>query len=191
MDTQSFENDRTSPSLNVTQLEQPRRAFKLPKFGEIVNGTRSVITERAGLNKFNINKHIHPEKMTNIFDADKPKFNNPFADAYNNKTAYAKQYGLDLDGDYNFDLQEIQKWQQNFKRPEWTKKKSLDDMNIVEQNLYLATQMSGWIVQDVFSNLKAPWKKSDQSLEERYSSIVQRQRESRARYESKMKELQE
>ena len=62
----------------------------MPKFGEMINGTRSVITERAGLNRFNINKHLHPEKMLNIFNSGNQKFTNPFADAYTNKTAYAK-----------------------------------------------------------------------------------------------------
>ena len=62
----------------------------MPKFKKIISGTRSVITERAGLNKFNISSHVHPEKMLNIFDTNNKKYGNPFADAYNNKTAYAK-----------------------------------------------------------------------------------------------------
>ena len=62
----------------------------MPKFGNMIKGSRSVITERAGLNRFNISNHIHPEKMLNIFNAGNQKYGNPFADAYNNKTAYAK-----------------------------------------------------------------------------------------------------
>lgn len=68
-------------------------------------------------------------------------------------------YGADIGNEFNVNIKELSKFISD--KHEQFKNRKIEDMNIVEQKLFMASQMGKWMVQEVFDSLRNPVERND------------------------------
>lgn len=56
--------------------------------------------------------------------------------------------------------------------------RKIEDMSVIEQKLFMATQMGTWMVKELFSNLRNPVQKNAE-MQEKLTQIIEKQIQSK------------
>ena len=163
------------------------REFDKPSMSDMLGDVDLTpkIVENSANKRFDVSSHIHPEHLTNIFrhksveipdlsEKSGPKWNQLFK----NKGKKNPEGSDSLDEKHankGSDTQEpknpFSKFWESAKNQMENRK--IEDMSVVEQKLFMGTQMGSWMVQEMFSNLRNPIERNT-DLQEKYKQIIEK-----------------